>query len=58
MSWYCSRFKRFKPEPIDSSNDEFFLAKILDTSAIIDGRISDVSEVGFLEGTIILPQFL
>ena len=42
----------------NNSDAEFFLAKILDTSAIIDGRISDVSEVGFLEGTIILPQFL
>jgi uncharacterized protein YacL len=32
--------------------------KILDTSVIIDGRISDVAETGFLGGTIILPQFV
>ncbi len=32
--------------------------KILDTSVIIDGRISDVSEAGFLSGTIIIPQFI
>lgn len=32
--------------------------KILDTSVIIDGRISDVSEAGFLEGTFIVPQFI
>ncbi len=50
--------KGSNPEAKNASNDEFFLAKILDTSAIIDGRISDVSEVGFLEGTIILPQFV
>ncbi|MCA1641841.1 MAG: TRAM domain-containing protein [Acidobacteria bacterium] len=32
--------------------------KILDTSVIIDGRISDVAEAGFLSGTIIIPQFI
>jgi len=32
--------------------------KILDTSAIIDGRIEDISETGFLEGTLIIPQFV
>ena len=32
--------------------------KILDTSVIIDGRISDVCEAGFLEGTFIVPQFI
>lgn len=32
--------------------------KILDTSVIIDGRIADVSETGFLNGTLIIPQFI
>lgn len=32
--------------------------KILDTSVIIDGRIADVCETGFLEGVFILPQFI
>lgn len=32
--------------------------KILDTSVIIDGRIADVIEAGFLEGTFIIPQFI
>lgn len=32
--------------------------KILDTSVIIDGRISDICETGFLEGTFVLPQFI
>ncbi|MDD3471334.1 MAG: TRAM domain-containing protein [Syntrophaceae bacterium] len=31
---------------------------ILDTSVIIDGRISDVCETGFLEGDLIIPQFV
>jgi uncharacterized protein YacL len=32
--------------------------KILDTSVIIDGRIADVAETGFLSGTIVIPQFI
>lgn len=32
--------------------------KLLDTSVIIDGRIADVCEAGFIEGTFILPQFI
>jgi uncharacterized protein YacL len=32
--------------------------KILDTSVIIDGRIADVCEAGFIEGTFIVPQFI
>ena len=32
--------------------------KILDTSVIIDGRIADVAETGFLSGTIVIPQFV
>jgi uncharacterized protein YacL len=32
--------------------------KILDTSVIIDGRIADVAETGFLSGSLIIPQFI
>ena len=32
--------------------------KVLDTSAIIDGRIASVCESGFLEGTLVVPQFV
>lgn len=32
--------------------------KILDTSVIIDGRIADVAETGFLTGSLIIPQFI
>ncbi len=32
--------------------------KILDTSVIIDGRIADVAETGFLGGTLIIPHFI
>ena len=32
--------------------------KILDTSVIIDGRIADIAETGFLDGTIVIPNFV
>jgi uncharacterized protein YacL len=32
--------------------------KLLDTSVIIDGRVADICETGFLEGTLIIPQFV
>jgi uncharacterized protein YacL len=32
--------------------------KVLDTSVIIDGRIADICETGFLEGTLVAPQFV
>jgi uncharacterized protein YacL len=34
------------------------LMRILDTSVIIDGRIADVAETGFLEGTLVIPRFV
>jgi uncharacterized protein YacL len=32
--------------------------KILDTSVIIDGRIADICKTGFVEGPIIIPEFI
>lgn len=32
--------------------------KILDTSVIIDGRIADICEAGFIEGIFVVPQFI
>jgi uncharacterized protein YacL len=32
--------------------------KILDTSVIIDGRIADIAETGFLEGVLVVPRFV
>ena len=39
-----------------SSNKTSF--KILDTSVIIDGRIADIVETGFVDGAIVIPQFV
>ncbi len=33
-------------------------SKILDTSVIIDGRIADICRTGFLEGPLVVPQFV
>jgi uncharacterized protein YacL len=32
--------------------------RVLDTSVIIDGRIADVCETGFLDGMLVIPQFV
>ena len=32
--------------------------KILDTSVVIDGRIADIAETGFLDGDLVIPQFV
>ncbi len=32
--------------------------RILDTSVIIDGRISDICATGFLDGVVVIPQFV
>ena len=45
--------KRPASEPAPVLNN-----KILDTSVIIDGRIADLCETGFLEGSYIIPQFI
>ena len=31
---------------------------ILDTSAIIDGRIADISQTGFVQGSLVIPRFV
>jgi uncharacterized protein YacL len=32
--------------------------KLLDTSSIIDGRIADMADTGFLDGTLVIPEFV
>ncbi len=34
------------------------MPKILDTSVIIDGRIADIMKTGFIEGSIVIPEFV
>jgi uncharacterized protein YacL len=44
--------------PMGKSLPRDGIAKILDTSVIIDGRIADISETGFMEGPLLIPQFV
>lgn len=52
--------KKTSPEPIfgkaKKKNDG--IPKIFDTSVIIDGRIAEILKTGFLEGPIIIPEFV
>ena len=42
------------PAPVSKNTSHF----ILDTSVIIDGRIADIGETGFIQGVLIIPQFI
>lgn len=46
------------PTPKEETADGDKRYKLLDTSAIIDGRIADVIDSGFLEGTLLIPVFV
>ena len=43
--------------PLENS-DENVAYKILDTSVIIDGRIADICDTGFIEGILVIPNFV
>jgi uncharacterized protein YacL len=47
----------FKAQPT-VNNERQSDCKILDTSVIIDGRIADLCRTGFIEGTVIIPEFV
>ena len=44
--------------PLFDKLDENKDVKLLDTSTIIDGRIADICETGFVQGTFMIPQFV
>jgi uncharacterized protein YacL len=51
--------KEKKKGPSDTEGlDTHPRPKILDTSVIIDGRIADICQTSFIEGTIVIPQFV
>lgn len=54
-----------RAEVLDMINSKFYKkddrsknTKIFDTSVIIDGRIADICETGFLEGDMVIPKFV
>ncbi|MGM0420182.1 MAG: PIN/TRAM domain-containing protein [Bacillota bacterium] len=42
----------------DEERTDLSANKILDTSVIIDGRIADICKTGFIEGSLIIPEFI
>jgi uncharacterized protein YacL len=57
----ASKGEWFEPARIVASfrdSSRLHQYKILDTSVIIDGRIADICVTGFLEGTLVVPQFV
>ncbi|MFB6469140.1 PIN/TRAM domain-containing protein [Cytobacillus sp. Hz8] len=56
LTLFASRKKKSGEEETDKKANQKL--KLLDTSVIIDGRIADICQTGFLEGTIVIPQFV
>jgi uncharacterized protein YacL len=54
-SWFRSRKTADVKEDSGPRYEEH---KILDTSVIIDGRIADICKTGFIEGTLVIPEFV
>jgi uncharacterized protein YacL len=46
------------PEKVDNIQDGNISYKIVDTSTIIDGRIFDICDTGFIEGILVVPNFV
>ena len=54
--WFSGK-KAANPKTKGKGNDSA-TPKILDTSVIIDGRIADIMKTGFIEGNIVIPEFV
>lgn len=58
----CSRRNTDNPTPapaiLKSKKKTEGIPKIFDTSVIIDGRIAEIMKTGFLEGPIVIPEFV
>ncbi len=50
--------ERRRVETTEKSGPRYEEHKILDTSVIIDGRIADICKTGFIEGTLVIPEFV
>ena len=49
---------RFSVGGVGKKKNAALAPKILDTSVIIDGRIAEIMKTGFLEGTVVIPEFV
>ena len=55
---YAHRFDFSASAFLAHSEDRLYGCKILDTSVLIDGRIVDILEAGFIGGLVIIPSFV
>lgn len=51
-------FKKTTPKEKKSKGSNKSIPKVLDTSVIIDGRIFDICKTGFVEGPLVIPNFV
>jgi uncharacterized protein YacL len=60
ISWPSINLKKLpsKTKLENETKNTRISPKILDTSVIIDGRIADICRTGFIEGTLIIPEFV
>lgn len=49
---------RFGGRISEGGDNSQFQQVVVDTSAIIDGRIADISQTGFIGGTLVIPRFV
>ncbi|NNU85115.1 PIN/TRAM domain-containing protein [Geobacillus sp. BMUD] len=53
-----NRMAKKKGGEAENESSKGGAVKILDTSVIIDGRIADICQTGFLEGPLVIPRFV
>lgn len=53
-----SRLSPIKDKDKGSKKDAKIPPKVLDTSVIIDGRIAEICQTGFIEGKLVIPRFV
>ncbi len=54
----ASKGTEFERRALRSTDSKQRVIGILDTSVIIDGRIADVCQTGFLDGDLVIPEFI
>ncbi|WP_110955657.1 PIN/TRAM domain-containing protein [Anaerosinus massiliensis] len=55
---FLPKLVREKTKDKEQSAEDNCQYKLLDTSVIIDGRIADICQSGFIEGTLLIPVFV
>lgn len=55
---YSNRLDFSSSKIIALDDEDLSNCRILDTSVLIDGRIADIALSGFLDGTMVIPQFV